>query len=267
MLKISEMAKLANTTRRTLIFYDEQNVFKPSKKNQSGYRYYEYNQLYELMFILGLRNLGISLDEIKKIENNSEVISSKQLIDAQNRIENKMKELSRIQSVINKKIEQQKSINEIDLYQPKIQKRIKKIFWCSKEAASCTDEEIAQLFSEFYKNLDSLTVMDTSTSGFLTKLSLNDPKNYDDASFRIIKETIDQNCKVLVPTMEKASGDYACILVENDLQGIKRGLTILKEFCKNNKINTQNYLWQINSDDSLIENGATKYGWLEYSVI
>lgn len=42
MLKISEMAKLANTTRRTLIFYDEQGVFQPVKKSASGYRYYDY---------------------------------------------------------------------------------------------------------------------------------------------------------------------------------------------------------------------------------
>ncbi|ORM96130.1 MAG: hypothetical protein ACFWTW_03205 [Lentilactobacillus parabuchneri] len=29
MLKISDMANLANTTRRTLIFYDEEGIFKP----------------------------------------------------------------------------------------------------------------------------------------------------------------------------------------------------------------------------------------------
>ena len=40
MLKISEMAKLANTTRRTLIFYDEEGVFQPKSRNNAGYRYY-----------------------------------------------------------------------------------------------------------------------------------------------------------------------------------------------------------------------------------
>lgn len=33
MLKISEMAKLANTTRRTLVYYDEEGIFSPVKKN------------------------------------------------------------------------------------------------------------------------------------------------------------------------------------------------------------------------------------------
>ncbi|RWR38095.1 MerR family transcriptional regulator, partial [Pediococcus acidilactici] len=75
MLKISEMAKLADTTRRTLIFYDEKDVFKPARKTSTGYRYYTYDQLYDLMFIRGLRSLDIPLDKIKKIKNTNEATS------------------------------------------------------------------------------------------------------------------------------------------------------------------------------------------------
>lgn len=96
MLKISDMANLANTTRRTLIFYDEEGIFKPDKRTEAGYRYYNYDQLYDLMFILGLRSLDIPLEEIKKIETQSANVPEFQLIDAEAKIDKKINELAKI---------------------------------------------------------------------------------------------------------------------------------------------------------------------------
>ncbi|MEW4354787.1 MerR family transcriptional regulator [Streptococcus pneumoniae] len=67
MLKISEFARLARTTRRTLIFYDEKGLFRPAKTAENGYRFYEPDQLYQFELISGLRQLGLSLDEIQEI--------------------------------------------------------------------------------------------------------------------------------------------------------------------------------------------------------
>ncbi|MSE09761.1 MerR family transcriptional regulator, partial [Lactobacillus salivarius] len=83
MLKISEMAKLANTTRRTLIFYDEQDVFHPIERSSSGYRYYKYEQLYELLFILSMKDMGLSLNQIKEIQNDSSSKIIDELINIQ----------------------------------------------------------------------------------------------------------------------------------------------------------------------------------------
>lgn len=261
------MAKLANTTRRTLIFYDEEGIFTPESKTQAGYRYYDYSQLYDLMFILGLRTLDISLEEIKKIKSQSHDVSTSQLLNAQNKIDDKINELVRIQKVLNKKIEDQTNIQEESLYQSTIKMRTKTFFWCSRQSVSCTEEEVAQLFSEFYKQLDSLAVMDTTKSGFLTNLSVNNPNGYAEASFRVIKEVIDNDHQVLVPVMEKNAGQYACILVENNVVGIHRGLTELKKFCTIHNLTTGDYLWQINADSTLIGTGSSKYGWLEFAVL
>ncbi|QAR34850.1 MerR family transcriptional regulator [Latilactobacillus curvatus] len=67
MLKISEFAKLAKTTRRTLLFYDEKGLFSPTKTTENGYRFYEPDQLYQFELISGLRQLGMSLDDIQAI--------------------------------------------------------------------------------------------------------------------------------------------------------------------------------------------------------
>lgn len=267
MLKTSDMARLANTTRRILIFYDKQAIFKPIEKSEAGYRYYDYNQLYDLMFILGLRNLGLSLDEIKAIKSKSEDISARQLQHVQTRIESKINDLLHIQKVISQKISQQRVVDEASLYQPTVEQRITTSFWCSRQSVACTEEEVAQLFSAFYKQLDSLALMDVSTSGFLTELSVTNPSGYADASFRIIKEKVDQSNQVFIPIIEKEANKYVSVLVENNLVGINQGLTMLRTFCQKNNLKTQDYLWQINAGDTIIETGASKYGWLEYAII
>ena len=60
LMTISQFAKAVGTTRRTLIFYDQKGVFKPQKIMANGYRYYSYEQIYKMNFILGLRDLGLS---------------------------------------------------------------------------------------------------------------------------------------------------------------------------------------------------------------
>ncbi|KAF0371921.1 MerR family transcriptional regulator [Pediococcus acidilactici] len=265
MLKISEMAKLADTTRRTLIFYDEKDVFKPARKTSTGYRYYTYDQLYDLMFIRGLRSLDIPLDKIKKIKNTNE--ATNELLVTQKQIDQKLSELIKIKKIINKRLEKNNCLKLENLYQPIIKEHNQLFFWCSPQSISCTAEEVAEMFSKFYKELDDLAVVNTGKSGFLTNLSLKDPNGYDEASFRIIKENDLAKRSAVMPMIERPSGKYVSICVENTLKGIHKGLNQLKIFCTQNNLKTNEYLWQINASDDLVENGASKYGWLEYSII
>lgn len=41
-IAISEFAKIAQTSRRTLIFYDQKDIFKLAKIAENCYRYYSY---------------------------------------------------------------------------------------------------------------------------------------------------------------------------------------------------------------------------------
>ena len=65
-LTAGELAKLASTTKRTIQFYDEKGVLKPTRVNSKKYRLYEESQVLDYQMILLLTTLGVSLDEIKK---------------------------------------------------------------------------------------------------------------------------------------------------------------------------------------------------------
>ena len=67
MKTISQVAKLAGISTRTLQYYDEIELLKPSKITASGYRMYDDDALQELQQILFFKELGFKLTEIKEI--------------------------------------------------------------------------------------------------------------------------------------------------------------------------------------------------------
>ena len=67
MKSISQVAKLTGVSIRTLQYYDEIGLLKPSKLTASGYRMYDGNALQTLQQILFFKELGFSLKEIKEI--------------------------------------------------------------------------------------------------------------------------------------------------------------------------------------------------------
>ena len=70
MLRIGEFSTLSQTSIKTLRYYDEIALFRPSHVDpDSGYRKYSADQVAELAQILHLKTLGFSLREIRQIVN------------------------------------------------------------------------------------------------------------------------------------------------------------------------------------------------------
>lgn len=62
---IGQFAKLHEINKKTLMWYDEIGLLKPACVKENGYRYYSYQQSAALETILMLRELNVSLDEIR----------------------------------------------------------------------------------------------------------------------------------------------------------------------------------------------------------
>ena len=66
MLKIGDMSRAAQVTVKTLRHYDRLGLFRPAWVDRfTGYRYYRLEQLADLHRILALKDLGLSLDEVR----------------------------------------------------------------------------------------------------------------------------------------------------------------------------------------------------------
>lgn len=64
---IQEIARLANTTSRTLRHYGQLGLLHPSRIGSNGYRYYDQPALIRLQRILMLRELGLGLPAIADV--------------------------------------------------------------------------------------------------------------------------------------------------------------------------------------------------------
>ncbi|MDP4158116.1 MAG: MerR family transcriptional regulator, partial [Bacillota bacterium] len=64
---VQSLGKLAGVSTRTLRYYDEIGILKPARINSSGYRIYGQREVDRLQQILFYRELGVSLEDIKKI--------------------------------------------------------------------------------------------------------------------------------------------------------------------------------------------------------
>jgi len=72
MFTVKQISALAHITPRTLHYYDEIGLFKPSLVGENGYRYYAEDSLLLLQQILLYRELDLPLLEIKKILESSD---------------------------------------------------------------------------------------------------------------------------------------------------------------------------------------------------
>ncbi|OAB41999.1 MerR family transcriptional regulator [Paenibacillus glacialis] len=63
--KVGDLAKLTGLTVRTLRFYDQIGMLSPSGQTESGHRLYSESNLSRLHQILSLKELGLSLEEVK----------------------------------------------------------------------------------------------------------------------------------------------------------------------------------------------------------
>lgn len=68
MLKIGEFSRLSQVPVKTLRYYDEISLFKPSEIDRyTDYRYYTLDQLPRIHSIIALKEFGLSLEEIAEL--------------------------------------------------------------------------------------------------------------------------------------------------------------------------------------------------------
>ncbi len=101
MIKIGDFATLFNVSIKTVRFYEDKGLLTPCYVNiYSGYRYYDEDNIKTMSRIIYLKNLGLSLDDIRNF--NYENINNK-IIDYENQIKKLYKNINTLESLSNMK--------------------------------------------------------------------------------------------------------------------------------------------------------------------
>lgn len=267
MLKISEFARLANTTRRTLLFYDEKGIFSPAKIAKNGYRYYDVDQLYQFEMISGLRQLGISLEEIQVILSSDETTSESYLVKYHQKIKAEIQHLQMLERLLEMRQNFGMAYEKILHNKVTILTDLEQEFWCTELAVDCVPDDIARLYSKFMRELGDITNKVPSCSGFLTELPLETSQEFMTGKFRFIKEITALDGENLMPKLTKPAGRFVSIKVDTTLTDILSGLKQLKLYVQKNNLQVDDHLWQLNTDNDLVKNGSSSQQILQYRII
>jgi len=96
MIAVRDVSNISGLSRRTLQYYDEIGLLKPSAVKPSKYRLYDDQCLERLWCILFYKELGFTLEEIKKILNTSPDLEKKLMEKHRHLLIEKQEKLSKI---------------------------------------------------------------------------------------------------------------------------------------------------------------------------
>jgi MerR family transcriptional regulator, repressor of the yfmOP operon len=66
-MQISDLAEMLGITTRTIRLYEKLGLVEPPKRTDGRVRYYETEDITRFKFVLKLKTLGLSLDEMKEL--------------------------------------------------------------------------------------------------------------------------------------------------------------------------------------------------------
>lgn len=231
---IGEMAKLHNTTIKTLRYYDEIDLLKPIHTDRkTGYRYYSTEQFEQLNTINYLKELGFSLKEIKKHLDHRDIDGFLYLLEEQKRLtEEKIKELERINRRFQNRIQDIKIVQEIKELDVPFTKEIKdrRILRLIKSISSEPELEIALRRLESLYNMSSSIFIGGVGLTISINNILNNKFNEYNSLFILAEDNDIQN--PLVTYLPE--GRYACIYYNGNHNNSPEHYKLLLNFIKDN---------------------------------
>lgn len=66
-MQISDLAKMLGITTRTIRLYEQLGLVEPPKRTDGKVRYYEKKDIKRFKFVLKVKELGLSLEEMKEL--------------------------------------------------------------------------------------------------------------------------------------------------------------------------------------------------------
>ena len=158
MFGIGAFARLGGVSVRTLHHYDELGLLAPAHVDpDTGYRWYEAEQLARLNRILALRDLGFALGDIGPVL--TESVSADELrgmlrlrrLEARDRVEQEGARLARVESRL-RRIEEEKTMPDYDVI---VKALPAQRFAVRTATARAFDQTLGEIFPPLYRELNA----------------------------------------------------------------------------------------------------------------
>ncbi|GEL77615.1 MerR family transcriptional regulator [Tenuibacillus multivorans] len=209
---IGEISKLHNIPVKTLRYYDEIGLFKPVEVDEhTNYRYYSIDQFEHLNTINYLRELGISLKDIKNHFDQCNRAHFLDMLQKQEKhVMRQIQNLKRAQHRLSARVQELQESREIQFGKPMI-KNIKERRIAQLKETITSHEELELAL----KKLEKLANLNASVYiggvGVTRSIDSLDTRGYDSIFLMIEDEEIDCEYSTILP-----AGDYASIMINRE---------------------------------------------------
>lgn len=147
-----EFADLCEVKKQTLFHYDEIGLLEPEYKNENGYRYYTIQQAEAYSVIDMLKEIGMSLAEIKDFlhSKNTKKITDL-LTEKEKLVDIKIRKMQRIQHLIKNQKRQMEEASQLDLDQFTIEDMKVEQIVLSENILNYSHKDITKMVISFMK--------------------------------------------------------------------------------------------------------------------
>lgn len=201
-----EFAEICGVKKQTIFHYDEIGLLKPDFTRANGYRYYSIQQVETFSVIEMLKEIDMSLAEIKHfLEIKSPQKAIALLAEKEAMMAEKIKKLQQTQQIIhNKKLQIEKALN-LDFDQINIQRQEESAYLLSQEVTQYSDKFVSKLLMDFINEAKEKGLDRGHPIGVLMPYSAlieNNYQNFSHFSVRLEHPSVEE------PNYAQSAGDY-----------------------------------------------------------
>ncbi|WP_313630999.1 MerR family DNA-binding transcriptional regulator [Enterococcus devriesei] len=247
-LTISEMAKYAGISRRTLIYYDQIDLFKPAKIGDNGYRYYGIDQYFELDVILLLKNLDVALEDIHVFLKNRNVdyvlagfMRQKQIVDEQ------ITKLKTIRNSLDSYIERYSTLKDFNLESITYSYREAESFVISETIEHFDDIDSVQIYGRFYSSVENSDLFSGYPIGFLVDGSAFYEANFHAAPYRALVKIPEDRLQIYNQqrVVQRPAGYYVSGFMKDEIHHINTFNNRFRNYLKENGLELNGDIWEL----------------------
>lgn len=245
-LTTAQFASLHNINKRTLHYYDSIGLFSPHTVGENGYRYYDLSQSIAFENLLMLRELNMSIDEMKAYVQNPDPQKFLSLSHTKElELEEQIKRLQNIKNVIQEKKKQ------IEFCQNLKESKI--------EIQACREEKLLVLPYDFYENdlSNVFTYMKNNwnieqirmgVGGIISseKVIKHDFSRYDGIYTPALKQTPDKDIFL------RPQGNYICCYHRGAWDTLPLAYEKILAFAQNNRLTLTGFAYEMGLNEFAI---------------
>jgi DNA-binding transcriptional MerR regulator len=245
---VSEIAKYAGISRRTLIYYDQIDLFKPIKIGENGYRYYGLDQYFELNAILLLKNVGMPLEEIHSFLKNRNVnYAVQEFYRQRSKVDQQIAVLKDIRTSLDSYIKRYETLKNFDLESITYSYREAESFVISDVIDSVDDMDSVEIYGRFYSSVESKDLFSGYPIGFLVNGDAFYEENFHDVPYHALVKISDERLSLYhhQKIVKRPAGYYVSGFIKDEIHYINVFNNRFRKYLKENKLVLDGDIWEL----------------------